>query len=279
MSKTQGSSLAINRTIIKIDAVRYLRDPSAVFFSVGLPVIMYTMFGGTASYGSIPVGNGNVAMSILINISIYGAVTGVVGFAAMAAIERIQGWGRQVALTPLTDASFLLNKALTAALIALLPLTALYIVGHLMSAESEFWPGILSFAIILVLSPMFVLYGVAIALIFRSEIAVSIAVGLLVLFGFAANIFTPLSGILLSIAKFTPLYGYGVLARYPVTEGNQSTATGEIYMESIWLGALNYAAWFVIFALLALPFAAAASAKQTWPSAPRSGTKSRATAT
>lgn len=99
---------------------------------------------------------------------------------------------------------------------------------------------------------MFVLYGVAIALIFRSEIAVSVAVGLLVLFGFAANIFTPLSGILLSIAKFTPLYGYGVLARYPVTEGNQSTATGEIYMESIWLGALNYAAWFVIFALLAL---------------------------
>ena len=42
---------------------------------------------------------------------------------------------------------------------------------------------------------------------------------------FLGNIFFPLSGVMLTIAKFTPLYGYVALARYPLTEGHLRTAT------------------------------------------------------
>ena len=66
----------------------------------------------------------------------------------------------------------------------------------------------------------FSLYGLVVGLTFRSEAAVFVAgAGMLVILAFLGNIFFPLSGTLLTLAKFTPLYGYVSLARYPLTEG------------------------------------------------------------
>ena len=39
-------------------------------------------------------GNGNVAMHTMISMAAYGAVTATVGVGGMAAVERMQGWGR-----------------------------------------------------------------------------------------------------------------------------------------------------------------------------------------
>ena len=37
---------------------------------------------------------------------------------------------------------------------------------------------------------------------------------------FLGNVFTPMYGLILDIGRFTPLYGYAALARYPITEGD-----------------------------------------------------------
>src|SRR5699024_12424099 len=76
-----------------------------------------------------------------------------------------------------------------------------------------------SAALCLVVAIPFSLYGLAFAVLFRSETAVSAASGFLVIFAFFGNLFIPLGGVLLDIAKFTPLYGPAMLARCPHTQG------------------------------------------------------------
>ena len=37
---------------------------------------------------------------------------------------------------------------------------------------------------------------------------------------FLGNVFTPMSGFMLDLGRFTPLYGYAALARFPLTDGH-----------------------------------------------------------
>ncbi|MFC5280902.1 ABC transporter [Arcanobacterium canis] len=238
--------------MIAIDLKSYLRSPENIFYAVVLPIGLYIVFGAVQSYGKFPLGHGNVNAMVLINMALYGAATGVVGYAGTVAMERVNGWGRQLAITPLRDTHMLRNRVVVALVMAALPLFALFFVGQAMGAQAPLARLAASFVLIAVLVTSFALYGLGVALLLRSETAASIAAGLLVVFGFLGNIFSPLGGTMLTISKFTPLYGIGVLARNPVTGGNASTMNGTFYHESLSLAMANYVAWTVLFAVLAL---------------------------
>ena len=64
---------------------------------------------------------------------------------------------------------------------------------------------------------MFAIYGLAITTIFRTQSAIGVASGSIVVMAFLGNVFSPMSGLMLDIGRFTPLYGYAALARYPLT--------------------------------------------------------------
>ena len=66
--------------------------------------------------------------------------------------------------------------------------------------------------------------------------------GSLVLLGFAGNLFIPLSGVMLDLARFTPLYGVNALARYPLTGG---VVNGDV-ADPLWLPVVNVVAWTLI---------------------------------
>ena len=75
----------------------------------------------------------------------------------------------------------------------------------------------------------------------------------MVILGFLGNIFFPLSGTLLTIAKFTPLYGLFSLARYPVSGGDiLDGTTGELVFEPLWVPLANVAGWLVLLAAVAI---------------------------
>lgn len=99
---------------------------------------------------------------------------------------------------------------------------------------------------------VFSLYGLLAGLLFRSEAAVGAASGSLVIFAFLGNIFFPLSGAMLTVAQFTPLYGLVALARYPLTEGMMISTTGPpVEGNGLWIPVLNLVVWTIIFAVLA----------------------------
>ena len=156
----------------------------------------------------------------MISMAAYGAVTATTGIGGMAAVERMQGWGRQLGLTPMRDASYVPMKALLALVVAAIPIALIYLLGCLTGAEGTAGAWVLSALIVLARrrSLRAVRAGRRARLPDRGggqrrERAPGDP-------GVPRQHLLPaLRHPARPIAKFTPLYGYVALARYPLTEG------------------------------------------------------------
>ena len=241
----------LNLTYYRLELRRIMRDKVTLFFTVGLPAVMYLIFGASPDYGDDPIRDGNVAMWIMIAMAAYGAVSATSGIGGAAAIERMQGWTRQLGLTPMRPIEFVAVKAATAMTVAAAPIAIVYAVGALTGASAPWHVWVLS-ALVLVAGAMtFALYGLGLGLAFRSEAAVSAAGGALVVMSFFGNIFIPLNGWQLTVAKFTPLYGYVSLARRALTGGHTiDPDTGDLIPEPLWQVLANVSFWTIAFATL-----------------------------
>lgn len=232
----------MNTTYWAIDLRRTGRDFTNMFFIVALPVVMYLVFGSAQSYTDAPVLRGNVGAVVMVSMAVYGAVTATTTISGGAALERFQGWGRQLGLTPWSSAGYVTTKSAVAMTIAAVPVALIGLVGALTGAEATPLAWVLSLGAAWLGSAVFSAYGLAAGMAFRSESALGVAGGSLVLLGFAGNLFVPLSGLMLDLARFTPLYGVNALARYPLTGG----VISEGVSDPLWLPILNVVAWALI---------------------------------
>lgn len=237
----------MNPTIIRIDLARLWREPAVPIFTIGLPALLYIIFGGSASYGSEPIGNGNISMVMLVNMALYGAMTATVTVSSSAATEKMQGWGRQLALSGQSDAQYIASKTVVGLLMATLTVSVMYMIGFAMGAEAPATAWALSFILVILGSAMMSLFGLLAGLALRGDVAISVSTGLLVLFAFIGSLFTPLSDTLYRIAQFTPVFGIGAIARYPVAQG-QMWATDGLRSESLTIAIINAVVWALIFA-------------------------------
>lgn len=243
----------MNATYLRLELKRFFRDFTSVFFIAVLPCFLYVIFGAAQSYSTQSAGNGNVSMYVLLSMAAYGAVTATVSIGGSAAVERMQGWGRQLGLTPLSDAGFVATKALVGLIVALIPVGLIYVIGAATGARGTTTVWLVGAVILLVGAGIFAIYGLIFGLVFRSESAVGAASGSLVILAFLGNLFFPLSGALLTIAKFTPLYGYVALARRALTDGYVVTADGaQVIFEPLWQPVTNVVTWTVLFVAAAL---------------------------
>lgn len=237
----------MNATYFRIELARVTRNFTSMFFVAILPAFFYVVFGAAQSYGSQDIGHGNVSAYVMIGMAAYGAVTATVSIGGSASVEQMQGWGRQLGLTPLSDASRVVTKAAVGFCIAIIPVALIYIIAAFTGAEAEPAVWILSAIVVLVGAAIFSFFGLFAGLLFRSESAVGAASGSLVILAFLGNLFFPLSGALLDIARFTPLYGVVALARYPLTEGYLASAgTGTAGHDPLWLPIVNMVVWATI---------------------------------
>jgi len=253
----------MNAIYIGLELRRVFRDYVSMFFIAVLPAFFYVIFGAAQKFSNESAGKGNVGMYVMISMAAYGAVTATSGIGGIAAVERMQGWGRQLGLTPLRDSSYVQMKTVVAVAVAAIPIVLIYLLGAVTDAEGSGEAWLLSAMIVLAGAVVFALYGLVFGLAFRSEAAVGAASGSLVILAFMGNIFFPLAGTLLTLAKFTPLYGYVSLARYPLTEGYLvNTDNGAVTHEPLWIPLLNVSLWAVIFAVLAVWLVRAGRARQ-----------------
>lgn len=233
---------------LRTELTRRLRDGFSLFFILALPVALYLMFGATASWADERIGSVNGAFSVMVTMAAYGAVTAMTSLTAMVALERQQGWQRQLSLTGLSTGGFVAVKVGMALLFTAIGAAAVFVVGALTGAEADslgMWAA--TFALVVATSPMFGIYGLAVALLFRSDAAVGLASALLTLFAFFGNMFLPLEGTMLQIARFTPMYGLAALVRRPFTEGNVSADV----VDPLWAVLLNIAVWTAVFTFFA----------------------------
>lgn len=243
----------MNSTYYRLEMRRLRRDPVTLFFTIGLPGFLYLIFGAQPDYANDAVRDGNVAMWIMIAMAGYGSMTATTGIGGTAAIERMQGWSRQLGLTPMSDRDYVAVKAATAVTIAAATIALIYALGALTGAQAPLPVWVLSAVALVAGAVTFALYGLSFGLGFRSEAAVSAAGGSLAIFGFLGNVFIPLTGWQLAVAKFTPLYGYVSLARHRLTGGGTlDPSTGELIHVPLWQTLANVTVWTIILTALAV---------------------------
>ncbi|WP_151529621.1 MULTISPECIES: ABC transporter permease [Corynebacterium] len=240
-------------TFLLLNLRRVLTDKAGLFFSVALPVFFYIIFGASQPYGEQPLNHGNVNAYVMIGMAFYAGAVGAVGGAGTTVLEGVSGWNRQLALTPLKQRTLIAAQAAPLALRALLPVVAVYITGAIAGAEMPLKAWVLSGVLCVLVSLPFGLYGTAWAQLLRTNTAVGVASSSLVVLAFAGNVFTPLPESFLPFVRFTPAYGPGALARYPLTEGIQAIAdeSGTI-SDPLSYALISVVAWTVAFSTLVL---------------------------
>ena len=137
------------------------------------------------------------------------------------------------------------------------------VIGALTGAQAPLSVWVVSAAVLLLGATTFALYGLSFGLAFRSEAAVSAAGGSLVILSFLGNIFIPVTGWQLTVAKLTPLYGYVSLARRALTGGGTiNTETGELIPVPLWQPLTNVVVWTAVFGVVAVVLVGRGRARQ-----------------
>ena len=242
-------------TYLWLDLYRSLREPANLFFVVAFPVAMYLVFGrlnaSAGDYG--PHAHGNVSASVMLAMASFSACLGATSASAAAAVEQSAGWGRQMAVTSRGLRGYLVVKTGTAVGTAALPVVVVLTAGALTDSQMEGWVWATSPLICLIGVLPFVLWGLAAGMWLPSSASIGIATSLVSLFAFIGNTFMPLNHTLLTISRFTPMYGSTALARWPLGEGwtyvpDQPTGI----QDPMWMPLANLVAWTLIFGLLVI---------------------------
>jgi len=228
--------------------LRLRRNLTPLFFSTILPVFFYLLFGAMMDFGDTPFKGGNFAALEVISMALYGGVAGSVSAAGSAVTDAKTGWARQLALTPMRPHQLLWANLISIGFQALLPITAVFITGAATQATMQPQQWAQSFIACLLVSIPFGFYGLVWAMALPTDNSVAIASTSVVLFLFAANVFTPLTEPLMEWGRFTPLFGPVVLAQWPLAEGMQFLNGDEgIVVHPLWAAWLNFAVWTTIF--------------------------------
>jgi len=236
LPKFGGFSLGM----IKLELRRMLRNRRTVIFTFIMPAVLFLLFGTNSAARTERAGGGNVTGYILVSMAVYGAMLATTSGGAMVSVERAAGWSRQLRLTPLRPLAYIAVKLVLAMTIGLVSVAVAFAVGSLAGAElpAHAWLecGLLAWACALV----FAAFGLFMGYLLPSENVMQILGPVLGVLSFAGGLFVPVDQLghtFATIAKFTPVYGVGEIARYPLThDGN------------LWLAALNVIAWTTIFA-------------------------------
>ena len=228
-----------NPTLLRLELRRMMRNRRTVIFSLVLPVVFFLMFGSGQKYSGESAGHGNVAAYIMLSMALYGAMLSTTGGGAMVAVERSQGWSRQLRLTPLTATAYILVKVLVAMLLGAVSIAVTYAAGSFSGAHMD-GPLWVETALIAWLgSLVFAAFGVFMGYLLPSENVMQFLGPGLALFAFLGGLFVPLDQMgstFQTVAKFTPMYGLNQLAHAPLT----GDAPG-------WAAYANLTVWAVLF--------------------------------
>ncbi|MDQ1655381.1 MAG: type transport system permease protein [Cryptosporangiaceae bacterium] len=227
-------------TLLGLELRRMLRNKRTVVFTLIMPALFLLAFGSDAKYRTMRVGEANYTAVILVNFAIYGAMLATTSGGAMVAIERAAGWSRQLRLTPLRPAAYVAVKVVIAMTLGAVSVVVAAIVGILIGAELPVTTLVVCCLLAWVCTSVFAAFGLFMGYLLPSENVMQILGPVLALLSFAGGLFIPLSlmgDVFGTIAKFTPVYGVGVIARYPLDHSGGSLP----------IAIVNVLAWTAVF--------------------------------
>lgn len=230
-------------TFIKLELRRLMRNRRAVIFTLVMPSAFFLLFGTGSKYKTdFSVGaHTNVTGYIMVSMAVYGAMIAVTSGGAMVSTERALGWSRQLRLTPLHPVAYVATKGFVAMSMGAVAIVMVSIVGSLFGAEIPLHTLILCDLLGWICTLVFAAFGLFMGYLLPSENVMQVLGPALAIMSFAGGLFAPLdsfSHTFQIVAKFIPVYGVGVIARYPIG-----------HAENLTLAVINVFAWTAIFVL------------------------------
>jgi len=224
LSARQAPKLGgFNLTVLRLEIRRVLRNKRTLLMTIVLPVFFFLLFGVSQRYNNHavgPGGHGNVSAFIMVSMALYGAVLAATSGGAMVSIERVQGWSRQLRITPLSPVAYVIIKMLTALVLGGTAVAAVYLVGLLTGkATMPAYLWVVTGLSVWVGSLIFAAFGLFMGYLLPTENVMQILGFVLVLLAFGAGLFEPLNQFshgLRVFASFTPLYGLNKLVHAPL---------------------------------------------------------------
>lgn len=221
----------------------HILNPWNMAFALLLPMFMYAMFGMTDVARATQTGRGNLAAAMIAMMTTYGVILVGGSLGATLSVERTTGISRMYALTPIQPWVILVVRL--TALVALSAFITIITFSFGMATGAEMTAGawVASAAVVVALSALGALIGLACGYTIKGENAYSASAFVMLMGAFVSGMFIPLDQLppfVSQIAPFTPLYG-AVQAIYAVA-GTVTMPT------SAWL---NIAGWAVITAGIA----------------------------
>lgn len=206
-----------NAAVLGIEFRRALRNKRSMLFSIAMPVGFYLMFSGF-SYANDRAGHGNVSAWIMVSMALYGAVVATSSAGAAVSQERESGWTRQLRLTPLSAAAWILVKICMGLSMSALAVVAVYVVGLFGKADmpAHVWveTGLLAW----LCSVVFAAYGLMMSYVIPGENAQQIIGFSNTVLAFLGGLFIPITpgSTIDHISRFTPLWGIAKIAVAPL---------------------------------------------------------------
>ena len=117
-----------NMTMLSIELRRMLRNRRTVIFALVFPAAMFFVFG-SGNQGDERVGVGNVSAYVMVSMALYGGALIAASTGAGVAVERALGWSRQLRLTPLSPAVYIMVKAFVALTMGALAIVVVFTIG------------------------------------------------------------------------------------------------------------------------------------------------------
>ncbi|MET7821592.1 ABC transporter permease [Micromonospora zamorensis] len=212
--------------VLRIELRRVLRNRRTLAFTLIMPGVFFLIFG--LPQGGQNLDNGRpVTAYVMISLAVYAAMVATTSAGGAVATERALGWSRQLRLTPLRPSAYVATKLVTAMTLGLLAVVVEFLVGAAAGVRIPAYVWLLSGLAAWLGSLVFAAFGLFIGYLVPAENVMQFIGPILAVLAMFGGLFVPvevLPEVLQQVAKFTPVYGMGVLARAPLTGDGVSTA-------------------------------------------------------
>lgn len=193
----------------RFELVRLLRNRRFFFLALGFPLVLYFLSAApNRNVADFDKTGLSVPEYYMVGMIAFGTMGAMLSTGARIAAERAVGWNRQLRISPLTTRSYLRAKVLTAYLMALLSMAALYVSGIALGVSMSASDWLQMTLLILVCLIPFAALGIAIGHLLTPESIGPALGGGIALLAFLGGTWFPISGhgILHDVAQVLPSY-------------------------------------------------------------------------
>jgi ABC-2 type transport system permease protein len=196
-------------TYLRYELLRTLRNRRFFLLSLGFPLVLYYLIAGANRNVHDLAGSGiSAPVYYMVGLASFGTMSAMLSSGGRIATERAAGWNRQLRISPLSPRAYLSAKVLTAYMLALISMAALYAAGATLGVSLDAGDWLEMTGLIIVGLIPFAPLGIAIGHRLTPDAIGPAIGGGISLLAFLGGTWFPIpsSGFLHDVAQFLPSY-------------------------------------------------------------------------